>query len=180
MDWGSLGYAGACGVDDFPLPGKVMRQKRTELAMSQGILAGLLGASRSMVVRMEKSNHGLDSIATRRQVSKVLGIAPVMIGVVSIEEVASKATSLYSTTILKRSFHFHRESYFSGGNVGGTAEVEEMVQHIFDISTTLGHTNKEVLSIISQYAQLGVAIAREEQKYAAAGRFAQMCLSISR
>src|SRR5437660_5294812 len=154
MDWKSFGYEGP-HYDEigFPNPGELIRQRRQKLSMSQEQLAEELGISRSMVAKMENDATGLDSITTRRKIAKVLGLAPVMLGVVSLEDVAQGATHLYSTSILQKTLHYHSEAYFSGASVGGVAEVQGMVQHIFDISKGLNHKNKELLDILCQYTQ---------------------------
>lgn len=180
MDWRSFGYVGS-HYDEvgFPHPGELIRQRRQKLSMSQEQLAEELGISRSMVARMENDATGLDSITTRRKIAKILGLAPVMLGVVSLEDVAQGATHLYSTSILKKTLHYHSEAYFSGVSVGGVAEVQEMVQQIFDISKGLNHKNKELLDILCQYTQLGASIAHEEQDYKHAEWFSRWSVSLA-
>lgn len=180
MDWKSFGYSGE-SYDDvgFPHPGELIRQKRQELGMSQEQLAEELGITRSMVARMENSGTGLDSIITRRKLAKILGVAPIMLGIVSLEDVAQGTAHLYSTSILKKTLHYHSEAYFSGANVGGVGEVREMVQQIFDISKGLGHKNAELLDVLTQYTQLGASIAYEEQDYKVGEWFAKWSIQLA-
>ncbi|HEU5228294.1 MAG TPA: helix-turn-helix domain-containing protein, partial [Ktedonobacteraceae bacterium] len=140
--WQDFGYGVDCGDDGFPNPGKLIKQRRMQLGLSQEDLAAFLGVSRIMVIRMEKTNAGLDSVTTRRKLAKILSIAPFALGVVSIEDVANKMQVLYDTTILKHSLQLHREAYFSGGSVGGVQGVDVMTGKILDISKDLGHQNK--------------------------------------
>ncbi|HLG66148.1 MAG TPA: helix-turn-helix transcriptional regulator [Ktedonosporobacter sp.] len=180
MDWTQFGYNGI-HYDDvgFPHPGELMRQKRQELKMSQKELAELLGISSSMVARMEASGTGLDSVITRRKIAKILGIAPIMLGIVSLDDVAQGVAHLYSTIILRKTLHYHSEAYFGGASVGGIVEVQEMVQQIFEISKALGHKNAELLDILCQYTQLGASIAYEEQDYRAGAWFAKWSLNFA-
>ena len=104
-----------------------------QLGLSQEDLAELLGISRAMVSRMEKTNAGLDSVMTRRKLAKILGISPFALGVASMEDVEDKRQVLYDTTILKNSLKLHREAYFSGGNVGGVQGVDIMTSKIREI-----------------------------------------------
>ncbi len=178
--WAFLGYTGKCGEDSFPIPGELIKQYRTQRNMSQEQLALELGCSRAMVARMEKENLGLSSIATRRNLAKILGIAPIMLGLVSQDEITStKPTVLYDTKLLKRSLVLHREVYFSGGNIGGVAELEATVQQVFAISKSLNHKNKEILALLCHYGQLGIDIGREEQNYKAAERYGSWASSLA-
>jgi tetratricopeptide (TPR) repeat protein len=129
---------------------------------------------------MENSGTGLDSIVTRRKLAKILGVAPIMLGVVSLEDVAKGATHLYSVSILRKTLHYHTEAYFSGASVGGVGEVQEMVQQIHDISRSLNHKNKDLLGVLAQYAELGAAIAQEEQDYRMSEWFAKWAVSLAR
>lgn len=180
MDWKQFGYEGTYYDDvGFPHPGELMRQKRQELSMSQEQLAEELGVTRSMIAKMETTGVGLDSIVTRRKLAKILGIAPIMLGVVSLEDVAQGAAHLYSTSILKKTLHYHSEAYFSGASVGGVVEVQEMVQQIFNISKRLNHKNTELLDILCQYMQLGASIAQEEQDYSVGEWFAKKSIQFA-
>ncbi len=178
--WQEFGYVVDCGDDGFPDPGKLIRQRHTQLGLSQEDLATCLGISRVMVSRMEKSNDGLDSVVLRRKLTKILGIAPFALGVVSLEDVAQKKQVLYDTTILKNSLKLHREAYFSGGNVGGVQGVDVMTDKILEISKDLGHQNKDVLRILCEYGQLGLDISQEELDYQSVHRYGRFALDLAR
>src|SRR5579885_555820 len=178
--WQDFGYVVDCGDDGFPDPGKLIRQRHTQLGLSQEDLATCLGISRVMVSRMEKSNDGLDSVVLRRKLTKILGIAPFALGVVSLEDVAQKKQVLYDTTILKNSLKLHREAYFSGGNVGGVQGVDVMTDKILEISKDLGHQNKDVLRILCEYGQLGLDISQEELDYQSVHRYGRFALDLAR
>lgn len=178
--WENLGYTGEYGEDGFPNPGKLIKQRRMQLGLSQEDLAELLGISRAMVSRMEKTNAGLDSVMTRRKLAKILGISPFALGVASMEDVEDKKQVLYDTTILKHSLKLHWEAYYNGGNVGGVQGVDVMTSKIREISQQLGHRDKQVLGILCEYCQLGIDISLEEQDYAAVHRYGKLALNIAR
>ncbi|GCE13660.1 helix-turn-helix domain-containing protein [Tengunoibacter tsumagoiensis] len=179
--WFTIGYSGSCGEDGFPTPGELIKQTRTKKGLSQEQLALELGCSRTMVARMENENLGLNDITTRRQLSKILGIAPMMLGLISREDLAKvQPTMLYNTTLLRKGLVLHREVYFSGSSIGGLNEVDATVQQVFGISKSLDHKNKEVLEILCHYGQLGIDIGREEQNYKAVERFGNWSSSIAR
>jgi len=52
-----------------------------------------------------------------------------------------------------------------------------MVQQIHDISRSLNHKNKDLLGVLAQYAELGAAIALEEQNYRMSEWFAKWAVS---
>lgn len=179
--WEDLGYAVDCGDDGFPDPGKLIKQRRMQLGLSQKELARLLGVSREMVSFMEQSNAGLDSVMTRRKLANILKIAPFALGVVSsIEEVVEKKQVLYDTALLQHSLQLHREAYRSGGNVGGVQGVDVMTSKILEISNSLGHRNKDVLRILCEYGQLGLDISQEELDYQSVKRYGAFALDIAR
>ena len=179
--WEDFGYFVDCGNDGFPDPGKLMRQRRTQLGLSQKELARLLGVSREMVSFMEQTNAGLDSVMTRRKLANVLKIAPFALGVVSsIEEVAERKQALYDTTLLRHGLQMHREAYFNGGNVGGVQGVDVVTSKILEVSNDLGHRNKDVLRILCEYGQLGLDISQEELDYASVKRYGELALNIAR
>src|SRR5437660_1064670 len=167
--------------------GRVSRSRRADktktymqLGLSQEDLAELLGISRAMVSRMEKTNAGLDSVMTRRKLAKILGISPFALGVASMEDVEDKRQVLYDTTILKNSLKLHREAYFSGGNVGGVQGVDIMTSKIREISQELGNRDKKILGILCEYCQLGLDISQEEQDYTSVKRYGKLALNIAR
>src|SRR5579885_2404493 len=179
--WEDFGYFVDCGNDGFPDPGKLMRQRRTQLGLSQKELARLLGVSREMVSFMEQTNAGLDSVMTRRKLANVLKIAPFALGVVSsIEEVAERKQALYDTTLLRHGLQMHREAYFNGGNVGGVQGVDVVTSKILEVSNDLGHRNKDVLRILCEYGQLGLDISQEELDYASVKRYGRFALDLAR
>src|SRR5437660_2858873 len=178
--WEDLGYAVDCGDDGFPDPGKLIKQRRTQLGLSQKELARLLGVSREMVSFMEQTNAGLDSVMTRRKLANILKIAPFALGVVSsIEEVVEKKQVLYDTTLLQHSLQLHREAYFSGGNVGGVQGVDVMTSKLLEISNGLGHRNQDVLRILCEYGQLGLDVSQEELDYQSVKRYGELALDIA-
>src|SRR5579885_1465669 len=132
--WEDIGYCVECGKDGFPDPGKLIQQRRMQLDLSQEELAACLGVSRMMVTRMEQSDIGQDMVMLRRRLAKALGIAPFVLGVVSLEEVKQSKRALYDTTILQHSLKLHREAYFSGGDMGGVQGVDLITSKILEIS----------------------------------------------
>lgn len=179
--WLNAGYIGECGKDGFPPPGELIKQTRIKKSMSQEQLAFELGCSRVMVTRMENENLGLNDIVTRRNLARILGIAPMMLGLVAREDLKSpSANVLHDTTLLKSSLTLHREVYFSGGDVGGMKGVDTVVDRIYHISKAMDHKNKEVLEILCHYGQLGLDIGREEQNYNAIERYGSWAESIAR
>ncbi|HZO74327.1 MAG TPA: helix-turn-helix transcriptional regulator [Ktedonobacteraceae bacterium] len=178
--WRDFGYFVDCGDDGFPDPGKLIRQQRTQLGLSQEDLAAYLGVSRGMVSYMEKSNAGLDSVMLRRKLAKILGIAPFALGVVSLGDVAQKKQVLYDTTILKQSLKLHWEAYYNGGNVGGVQGVDVMTDKILEIAKASGYQDKQLLSILCEYCQLGLDISQEELDYQSVHRYGRFALDLAR
>ena len=176
--WRSIGYNSRCGDDGFPVPGELIKETRLKMQSSQKDLASLIGCDRSMVAKMEKNNHGLDSLTPRRQLAKALGISPLAFGLVERKDVEKQI--LYDPSLLRKALKLDREVYFSGGDVGGTAEVDDMTAKIYTISKGLDHKNRDILEILCQYYQLGIDLAREELKYKAADRYAKNALAIGK
>jgi transcriptional regulator with XRE-family HTH domain len=175
--WESMGYRIQCLEDGFPDPGLLIREYRLKCGMSQQELADELTISRTMVTRMEKEGIGLESIVTRRKLSKVLGITPALLGLVSLDGLQMK--TLYDTSILRRCYELHRENYFTGGS-SNLASVNDTVQHISAISKGSGHKSREILEILCQYGYLGIDIAREEQNHKAVDKYTRWTLSLAR
>ncbi len=178
--WKDLGYFVECGDDGFPVPGKLIKFRRTQLNLSQGDLAELLKISREMVSRMERSNAGLDSVMTRRELARILALSPFALGIASIGDVVDKKKVLYDTTILKNSLELYREAYASGGNVGGVQGMDVMTNKIREISNELGNRDPQVLSILCEYCQLGLDISQEEQDYQSVHRYGRWALDLAR
>src|SRR6266540_729512 len=172
-----MGYTGRCGPDGLPDPGNLTRYLREYRQMSQAQLAEELGLSRAMVARMELEGLGMDSMMTRRDLARALGVSPLLFGAPTKSDF--KHLVLYDTTILQKALRLHRDLYFSGGNIGGVSEAEKMIQSIHQISQSLDHNNREVLTILCHYGQLGIDIAREEQDYPAAERFGSLSIAVA-
>ena len=173
-----LGYNGRYNDDGFPVPGDLIRIRRKQLRLTQEELASLLGCDRTMVAKMETENKGLDSITTRRQVAGALGILPAAFGLLKLDDV--KTQTVYDTSLLKKTLQLHKEVYFSGGNTGGTQNVDEMTTTMQRISKEIDHKNRDLLETLCQYYQLGLDLAREEGDIKKINRYARNALSIGK
>ena len=138
--------------------GRLIQERRKELAMSQEALAELLGVSRVTVTHMELHGRGLRDIFTRRDVAKALGLSPVIFSVLGTD---SKPEILYDKTILQKSFELHVENYFTTGTVT-LSDVDMMMGSIFTIFKSLDHKDIDVLKILHGYSWLGICLAREK------------------
>src|SRR2546421_4746186 len=138
--------------------GKMIKEEREKRNLSQQELADLVGVSREMVSRMEKDNHGLNSVQTRRQVAKALGLSPLALGVGSEADV--KAEPIYNTNILRMTLELHREAYYTTGNFGLPA-INTMVSEIDGILKEKDNP-KDVLEVYGEYNILGINVGCEE------------------
>lgn len=157
-------------------PGRIIREQRLKLGMSQKELADEIRVKPSMVARMELENHGLDSVQTRRDIAKALGISPLVLGVGNRTDV--KVNTVYNTNILRTALDMHREAYFTTGNFGIPA-VNSMVSEIDAILKEHDHP-REVLEVYAEYNILGINIGREEMQLVETTQFIENALDASR
>ena len=145
-------------------PGKLVKAERVRKGMTQRELAVALGVTAGMVARMELMNHGLDSVTTRRDIAKALGVSPLIFGVTAGGAI-TKTTSIYTTKILQSSLDLHKRTYYTNGNLdfstihGMTSEVGSMLKMI--------GPSRELLTIYTEYALLTMKVAAESGQKAA-------------
>jgi transcriptional regulator with XRE-family HTH domain len=157
-------------------PGKIVREERVKLGMTQLELAIELGVKPAMVARMELTNHRLDSVQTRRDIAKALGISPLVLGVGNRSD--TKVKTVYNTNILRTALDMHREAYFTTGNFGIPA-VNSMVSEI-DGLLREHHQSREILEIYAEYNILGINIGREEMKLIETTQYIENALDATR
>jgi len=156
--------------------GEVIKEERERQGMSQQDLADLVGVSRTMVVKMERDNHGLNSVQTRRDVARALGISPLVLGVGSTADV--KAEPIYNTNILRMTLNLHREAYYTTGNFGLPA-IHTMVSEIEGILKEKNNP-KDILEIYAEYNALGILIGKEEMNLVETSRYIEEALDATR
>ena len=157
-------------------PGKIVREERRRIGMTQAELALALGVDPSMVARMELENHGLDSVQTRRDIAKALGISPFLLGVGDRSEIKTK--TVYNINILKTALGMHREAYFTTGNFGIPA-VNSMISEINGLLKE--HDNaREILEVFVEYNILGINIGREEMQLIETTQYIENALAAAR
>jgi transcriptional regulator with XRE-family HTH domain len=157
-------------------PGHTIRVERLKRGMTQQELALAIKVKPAMVARMERNNHGLDSVQTRRDIAIALGISPFALGVGSKTD--TKTRKLYSTTILRTTLDLHREAFYTTGNFGIPA-VNKMVGEIAGILKEEGNP-REILEVYTEYNTLGILIAREELNQGATEVYIKKSLDAAR
>ena len=157
-------------------PGKIIRLERKKRGMTQQELALAIRVQPATVARMELENHGLDSVQTRRDIAKVFGISPFILGVGGKAD--TKTHKLYSTNILKTTLELHRTAFYTTGNFGIPA-VNNMVGEITTILKQEGNPH-DILEVYVDYSILGVLIGKEELNRSATERYIKYSLDTAR
>ena len=156
--------------------GKFIRKERIKQGITQRELALELDVEPSMVTQMERNNRGLNSVQTRRELARVLGISPLALGVGTLAD--TKIPQVYNTNILKTTLNLHREAYFTTGNFG-IPVINSMVSEIEEILTEKNNP-KDILEVYAEYNILGVAIGYQEMNPIATSRYIGESLSAAR
>ena len=157
-------------------PGQIVREERLKKGMTQQELALALRVKPATVARMELENHGLDSVQTRRDIAKTLGISPLLLGVGGKAD--TKTHKLYSTAILQTTLELHREAFYTTGNFGIPA-VNKMVSEIAGIIKTEGN-NRDILEVYTEYTTLGILIGKDEMNFGKTSYYINKSLDAAR
>ena len=115
---------------------------------SQQDLATLLGLTKVQVCNMENHNEGLDSIARRKTLARILRIPPVLLGLASLDDIVEivggpnhtqKANDTRRTRITKqdiekyqKTFKVYNALFAEGVSFASISAIENMTHRIQD------------------------------------------------
>ena len=137
--------------------GKMIKEERETRAESARVSRPSRSIQRNDFTYGKRQSR-LNSVQTRRQVAKALGLSPLALGVGSEADV--KAEPVYNTNILRMTLDLHREAYYTTGNFGVPA-INTMVSEIDSILKEKDNP-KDILEIYTEYNILGIHVGKEE------------------
>ena len=191
--WVQLGFypfdPGIGADEGYPSPGQVVKyyRERKLWTVSNGQqrkcrqidLAKMLGVSESWVRAMENNNDSLDLVSRRRTLALLLGIPPVLLGLVPLDELlqvhnaghtvnASKSIKLDVSTMAwyRGSLQDSWELYYYGSTQNLPAKVVQRIQHLNTCASVVSEPQKPaILELLCRFDLLAARVASDQRNY---------------
>jgi transcriptional regulator with XRE-family HTH domain len=189
--WIVCGYhAFDAGKDGFPRPGQVVKYYRRLKLNEEGKpwtqkdLARVLGISEQALRDLENRDAGMDSYDRRRFLADLLNIPPVLLGIVSLEEIlkgqeANKCMTTIQTVASTRKparavdmseYQTSLLSYWEANHVftarGAMMDIQARIDNLYrELPYTRREQKVQMMELLCGYHQFMANLLRDAQEY---------------
>jgi tetratricopeptide (TPR) repeat protein len=176
----------------FPNAGQVVRYYRLLKKWSPAQLGEALDKSARWVQAMEHDNTVPESISRRRALAIMLGIPPVLLGLASIENVATIPEPKNATRAARKPsidiatlgqyneiLHLYWELDYTSTAQESIEDIERWIQHLRRIAPDARGNQQPVIELMCRYHQLANWIARDQRDYATAFTHANRAVKLA-